>query len=429
VKNKLEINVGFLGLGTVGSGAVKTLLGNADSIAGKVGARFNVKGVAVRNLAKPRTVDLPDGVVTGSVEDVLDDPEIDIVCELIGGVEPAQSYIRKAIANGKNIVTANKEMMAKVGHDLMHRAREKGVDFLFEGSVAGGIPIIQPLKQALAGNTIREVIGIVNGTTNYILTKMALEGADFADVLAEAQAKGYAEADPAADVEGYDAQYKIAILSSVAFNSQIDFTKVTTEGITKLTKRDFEVAKALGLTIKLLGVGTCDETGVRVRVHPAMLPKSHPLASVNDVYNAVFVRGDPVGDVMFYGRGAGSGPTGSAVVGDIIEIGRNILVDGTGRLGCTCYRTLPYQPMDTLTGKYYLRLTAFDRPRVLASIAAVLGDFDVSIDTLEQVRAGNSSELVMLTHMTIEHNFVSAVDVLSKLPVVERVDNWIRVQG
>ncbi len=423
------INVGFIGLGNVGTGAVRALVDNADSIAGKVGEKFAVKRVAVRNLSKLRPVELPDGVVTDDPYEVINDHEIDIVCELIGGVEPAREYVVAAIKNKKNIVTANKEMIAKVGHELMDLAKEHNVDFMFEGAVAGGIPVIQPLKQQLAGNKISQVIGIVNGTTNYILTKMATEGADYADVLKEAQLKGYAEADPAADVEGYDAQYKIAILSSIAFNTQIDFTKVTTEGITKLSKRDFEIAHNLGLTIKLLGVGTSDEIGVRVRVHPTMLPNSHPLAAVNDVYNAVFVSGDSVGDVMFYGRGAGSGPTGSAVVGDIIEIGRNMLSGNTGRLGCTCYRSLPYQSMDTLRAKYYLRLTAHDKPRVLASIAAVLGDFDVSIDTLEQTRMGNSAELVMLTHHTLEHNFRNAVDMLSKLPVVENVDNWVRVLG
>jgi homoserine dehydrogenase len=424
------INIGFLGLGTVGSGAVRALLTNGDAIASKVGARFSVRKVAVRDLGKSRPVDLPDGVLTNDPVAVVTDPEIDMVCELIGGVEPARAYVQQAIENGKSIVTANKEMVAKVGHDLMILAEQKGVDFLFEGSVGGGIPIVQPLKQALAGNAISEIAGIVNGTTNYILTKMAAEGAEFADVLKEAQAKGYAEADPAADVEGWDARYKIAILASIAFNTRVDVSQVTAEGITHLSKRDFEAAKTMGFTIKLLGIGTSDAAGVRVRVHPALLRKSHPLASVNDVYNAVYVRGDSVGDVMFYGRGAGSGPTGSAVVGDIIEIGRNMRKGATGRLGCTCYLSKPNLPMSSLVTNYYVRLTAYDRSRVLASIASVFGDFDVSIETAEQRLSGNDeAELAILTHKTIEHNLQSALDILARLSVVKRVDNWIRVEN
>ncbi len=312
-------------MGTVGSGAARILVENKAEICSKVGASFEVRRVAVRDVGKARAVELPAGVVTADAQAVIDDPEIDIVCELIGGVEPARGYVEQAILRGKSVVTANKEMIAKVGYDLMRLADREHVDFLYEGSVAGGIPIIQPLKQALAGNSVSEVVGIVNGTTNYILSKMASEGAEFSDVLAEAQEKGYAEADPASDVEGWDAQYKIAILASIAFNTRINVTDVTAEGITRLTKRDFDVAQSLGYTIKLVGIGTCEAAGVRARVHPVLLPKTHPFASVNDVYNAVYVRGDAVGDVMFYGRGAGSGPTGSAVVGDIIEIGRNLL--------------------------------------------------------------------------------------------------------
>jgi homoserine dehydrogenase len=422
------ISVGFLGLGTVGGGAVKTLQDNANSIAQRVGARFEIRRVAVRNLDRPRLVELPSGVVTTDPSYVLDDPEIDIVCELIGGIEPARSYIERALRGGKSVVTANKELIAKAGHDLMVLAELEQLDFLFEGSVAGGIPIIQPLKQALAGNTIIEIAGIVNGTTNYILTKMAEEGANFADVLREAQAKGYAEADPAADVEGWDARYKIAILSSIAFNTRVDPDNVTAEGITRISKRDIEAAKQLGFSIKLLGIGTGDSRGIRVRVHPALLRSDHPLASVNDVYNAVYVRGDAVGDVMFYGRGAGSGPTGSAVVGDIVEIGRNLRRGATGRLGCTCYQQRPMLPMSTLLTNYYVRITALDRPRVLASIAGVFGDFDVSIETVEQrLTDDGQAELVLMTHKTIEHNLRSALDLLGRLPIVRSVDNWIRV--
>jgi homoserine dehydrogenase len=423
------IGVGIIGLGTVGSGAVHALLSNAGSIAKKIGAPVAIRRVAVRDTGKPRAVDLPDGIVSSDVDALLADPEVDIVCELIGGIEPARTYISRALSCGKSVVTANKELMARHGGELLDIAEANGVDLLFEGSVGGGIPIIQPLKQALAGNAISEVTGIVNGTTNYILSKMAAEKSAFKDVLAEAQAKGYAEADPAADIEGWDARAKIAILSSIAFNTRIAIDTVTAEGITKLSARDFDVAQRLGYTIKLLGIGTCDASGVRVRVHPTMLKNSHPLSSVNDVYNAVYVRGDSVGDVMFYGRGAGSGPTGSAVVGDIVEIARNLRRGASGRLGCTCFLSLPILPLSTLKTHYCVRLNALDRPRVLAAIAAVFGDFDVSIETVDQhLVDGAGAELVLMTHRTIEQNLTNALDVLSRLPVVERIESCIRVE-
>lgn len=424
-----SIKIGIIGLGVVGSGTVRALLDNAGTIAQKVGAPLEIKRVAVRDLAKPRAVELPAGVVTTDISAVTDDPEIDIVCELAGGVEPAHTWVMRALTNGKSVVTANKEMMAKAGHDLLKTAEARKIDFLFEGSVAGGIPIIQPLKQALAGNKIIEIMGIVNGTTNYILTKMAREGADFGDVLAEAQEKGYAEADPTSDVGGFDAQYKTAILASIAFNSRIDVSKIPVEGITKVSRKDMQMADVLGYVIKLVGIGQADGDGLRVRVHPALLPKSHPLASVNDVYNGIFVRAEPVGDVMFYGRGAGSGPTGSAVVGDIIEIGRNIVSGATGRLGCTCFNTRPLLPMASLQTKYYVRLTTHDKPKVLASVAGVFGDFDVSIESVDQrAQDDGNSELVLLTHRTIEENMTSALDVLGRLPIVAQVENCIRVE-
>ncbi len=427
---KDTIKVGLIGLGVVGSGTVRALQDNAEAIASKVGARVEVAKVAVRDLSRQRNVSLPAGVVTDRVEDVIDNPEIDIVCELIGGVTPAHGFVMRALGNGKSVVTANKEMMAKAGHDLLKMAETKKSDFLFEGSVAGGIPIIQPLKQALAGNRVREIMGIVNGTTNYILTKMAREGADFGDVLLEAQQHGYAEADPTSDIEGYDAQYKIAILASIAFNSRVDVSDIFVEGITKISLKDMQRADLLGYAIKLLGIGQADDDGLRVRVHPALLLKSHPLASVNDVYNAIFVRGVPVGDVMFYGRGAGAGPTGSAVVGDIIEIGRNLVSGASGRLGCTCFNTRPMLPMASLATKYYVRLTAVDKPKVLASVANVFGDFDVSIESVDQrVQEDRSAEIVLLTHRTIEQNMKSALDILSRISTVERVDNCIRVEN
>jgi homoserine dehydrogenase len=428
MSTKQKINIGIIGLGVVGSGTVRTLQRNAEQINRKIDAEFVIKKVAVRDLTKPRDVELPVSVFTNNVHEVTDDPEIDIVCELMGGVEPAHSFVERALNNGKSIVTANKEMMAKAGNDLLHLAEEKSLDFLFEGSVGGGIPIIQPLKQGLAGNQFTEIIGIVNGTTNYILTKMANEAADYSDVLAEAQRRGYAEPDPTNDVEGFDAQYKIAILAAIAFNARIDVNSISVEGITRLSKRDFEMAKVLGHAIKLLGIGQDTPDGIRVRVHPALLPSSHPLASVNDVYNAIYARGNAVGDVMFYGRGAGSDPTGSAVVGDLIEIARNRRMNASGRLGCTCFYNKPMLGMDTLRTKYYVRLTTWDRPKVLASIASVFGDFDVSIETVEQRSQNDEAEIVLLTHSTLERNFISALDILTRLTFVSKVNNWMRVE-
>jgi len=426
--SKDKIQVGLLGFGVVGGGTVKLLRDNAEAIARKVGAPVEVKRVAVRDASKPRQVDLPTGMVTENPSDVIDDPEIDIVCELMGGVQPAYDYVHRAIVSGKNIVTANKEMMAKQGNALLREAEHRGLDFNFEGSVGGGIPIIQPLKQALAGNKFSEIMGIVNGTTNYILSKMTAEGADFGDVLAEAQAHGYAEADPTSDVGGFDAQYKTAILASIAFTSRIDLADIYVEGITNIAKRDIEVARELGYVIKIVGIGQDLNGELQVRVHPTLLPKAHPLASVNDVYNAVYVRGDAVGDVMFYGRGAGSGPTGSAVVGDIIEIARNIRAGGTGRMGCTCFDTKPARHISRLETKYYVRLVAHDRPKVLASLASILGDFDVSIESVVQHPLPNGdAEIVLITHKTIEANLRSAVDVFKRLDIVSAVQNSIRV--
>lgn len=426
-----EINVGVLGLGVVGSGTVRILQENPDAIAQRVGARVVVKKIAVRDVHKERAVQVDRSLLTADPNEVINDPEIDILAELIGGVEPAHDYVLRAIAAGKNIVTANKEMMAKAGHDLMEAAHAARKDFFLEGSVAGGIPIIAAMKESLGANRVREVMGIVNGTTNYILTKMTEEGAAFHDVLAEAQAHGYAEADPTSDVDGFDAQYKIAILSSIAFNSRVHVDQVSAQGIRHIEARDIAVARELGYRIKLVAVGQQDWEGgtMQVRVHPALLPVEHPLASVNGVFNAVLVRGDAVGDVMFYGRGAGSLPTGSAVVGDIISCGRNIMAGSTGRIGCTCFDERRMLPIQSVEAKFYARIHAQDKPKVLASIANVFGDFDVSIESVVQrALPGDDAEIVWVTHRVREENLRGALDVIARLPVVRSVNNWIRVE-
>ena len=430
-----EIKVGVLGLGVVGSGTVRILQENADEIAKRIGAKLTVKKIAVRTIDKPRAVDVPRELLTDNPLDVIDDPEIEIVAELIGGVQPAHEYVLRAIKAGKNIVTANKEMMAKAGHDLMEAAGDGKRDFYLEGSVAGGIPIVAAMKESLAANKVKQVIGIVNGTTNYILTKMTEEGADFDAVLREAQQKGYAEADPTSDVDGFDAQYKIAILSSIAFNSRVSVDDISAQGIRGITARDIAVARELGYRIKLVAVAQQNETGetMQVRVHPALLPLAHPLASVSGVFNAVLVRGDAVGEVMFYGPGAGSLPTGSAVVGDLVAIGRNIMASATGRIGCTCFDVKKMLPIEAVQTKFYVRVLAADRPKVLASIAGVFGDNDVSIESVVQRAVpdsaiGQDAEIVWVTHKVREKNLRAALDGIRALESVHDVSNWIRVE-
>lgn len=426
--SKEQINVGLLGFGVVGSGTYRVLCQNAELISQKVGSPVVITKASVRDISTIRDTQTPPNFFTSNPFDITDDPEIDIVCELIGGVSPAFDLVMRSISHNKSIVTANKEMIAKFGSELLRVASEANVDFSFEGSVGGGIPLIQPLKQGLAGNKFNRVVGIVNGTTNYILSKMTAEGSDFDDVLAEAQSMGYAEADPTNDVQGYDAQYKIAILSSIAFTSRVDPSHIYVEGIDRVSKNDIAITRELGYTIKLVGIGEDLGTALQVRVHPALIPNQHPLASVNGVYNAVFVHGDAVGDVMLYGRGAGSLPTGSAVVGDIIETARNIKLGATGRLGCTCFTSKPVQSIDSLQSQYYVRLMAQDRPKVLASIASVFGDFDVSIERVVQKALPNGdAEIVWITHVTLEANLRSALEVLKRLSIISSIENWIRV--
>lgn len=427
---KDRIDIGILGLGVVGSGTLRLLQQNREEIERKIGLPIHIKRIAVRDPSKKRCVRIDTQLLTTNAYEILDDPEIDIVCELIGGVEPAREFVLRALRNGKQVVTANKEMIAKEGQALMEEAARQGLDFQFEGSVAGGIPIIQPMKNALAGNRINEVLGIINGTTNYILTRMTREQADFQVVLREAQAHGYAESDPTSDIEGYDAQYKIAILSSIAFTSRINVHDVYVEGITKITRADIAYAAELGYVIKLLGIGRrVGEDRVQVRVHPALIPTQHPLAAANDVYNAVLVKGESVGDVMFYGRGAGSGPTGSAVVGDIIDVARNLRYGSTGRVSCTCFQQKAMQPIEEVVTRHYLRMDVQDKPRVLAAIASVLGDFDISIESvMQKATYGDQAEIVWITHEAPNYNVARALETISRLPVVNHVHNWLRVE-
>lgn len=424
------MNIGLLGLGTVGSGVVSLLQQNGALIAQKLGRPLKINRVLVRQPNRPRQVEVDPALLTTDADGIINDPDIHIIVEVIGGTDAAREYILKAMEKGKSVVTANKDLLALYGKELFDAAASKGVDLFFEASVGGGIPIIRPLKECLAGNKIRQVMGIVNGTTNYILTKMSREGRDFHEVLREAQDLGYAEADPAADIEGDDAARKMAILASIAFNTRVTYSDVYREGISHITAQDISYAADLGYVIKLLGIAREDEEGIEVRVHPALLPGNHPLASVNDVFNAIFIEGDAVGEAMFYGRGAGSMPTASAVVGDIIEAARNLNYQTRGRITCTCFYDKPIKPAGTINTKYYLRLLVVDRPGVLAAIAGVFGDREVSLASVIQERMlGELAELVLITHRVREQNLQDALKVLAGLPVVKEIACVVRVEG
>ena len=347
----------------------------------------------------------------------------------MGREHPALEYMEAALRGGKNVVTANKDVVATHGKELFELAAAHHVDFLFEAAVAGGIPIIRPLKESLAANRISKIMGIINGTTNYMLTKMTQEHMDFAEVLKEAQDKGYAESDPTADVGGFDAARKIAILASIAFNSRVGLDDVYVEGIDKISSRDIEYADELGYVIKLLGIAKQKEgKGVSARVHPTMLRKDHPLATVNDVFNAVAVCGNTLGDTMFYGRGAGALPTGSAVVGDIMDVARNMLFHCNGRIGCSCYKNLPIKQIGDTTSRYYIRMRLEDRAGTLAAMAGVFAENDASIAILLQKETiENDAEIVVVTHEVAEKNFMDAIKKFSSMEMVKGISSIIRV--
>ncbi|MEW5953237.1 MAG: homoserine dehydrogenase [Bacillota bacterium] len=428
--HKPEIKVGLIGLGTVGRGVYKILRDNASNIECKVGVPIRIEKILVRDIDKDRGIDLPAGLLTADAGEILDNSGIDIVVELMGGTDVALNLVREALTRGKGVVTANKDMIAAHGKELFALAGERQADLLFEGSVGGGIPVIRPLKQCLAGNRIQEVIGIINGTTNYMLTRMSAEGLDFQDVLEQARKLGYAEADPAADIEGYDAARKLAILASIAFNTRITFEQVNVEGITRITADDIAYARELNYTIKLLAIAKNTPEGIEARVHPTLIPSTHPLATVNDVFNAIFVRGDAVGETMFYGRGAGEMPTASAVVADIMDAARDILRDVQGIIACTCYYDdLPVKDMGQIECKYYIRLAVTDRPGVLASIAYAFGDKEVSLASVIQKHTdGSKAEIVLVTHKVKERNLQEALGIIRHLSSVKEVCNFIRVE-
>jgi homoserine dehydrogenase len=423
------VRIGVLGCGNVGAGLVHLLTTDADAIEIRTGVRLLLTRVAVRNTAKQRDVDLPDGCLTHDADAVVHDPEVDVVVEVIGGIEPARTLILDALKAGKPVVTANKELLANVGAELFQTAAAAGVDLLFEAAVGGGIPLIRALRESLAGERISRVMGIVNGTTNYILTRMTEAGASYQDALAEAQNLGFAERDPTADVEGFDAGAKAAILASIAFGQKVVAGDVYREGISSLTPADIAFASQLGYVIKLLAIADQEEAGgdVAVRVHPAMIRTTHPLAAVRESFNAVFIEGDAVGDLMLYGRGAGGLPTASAVLGDLIDAAHNLGIGGRGRspvLGRGQIR-----PIDEMMSQYYLNIEVTDRPGVLAAVAHVLANHAVSIKSMEQEGIGEEARLVFITHTARERDVQACLHDLRELDVVDRVGSLIRVIG
>jgi len=433
MSNDRVLRVGLLGAGHVGAEVFRLMIANQDDLAARSGVGLVITKVAVRELKSDRP-GIDRSLLTDDPESVVNDPEIDLIIEVIGGVEPARTLILKAMENGKAVVTANKALLAKHGAELFHASDLADVDFYYEAAVAGAIPILRPLAESLVGDHVERVMGIINGTTNYILTRMHEAGASFEEALREAQELGYAEADPTADVDGFDAAAKAAILAGLAFHTQVTDEDVHREGIREITADDVSVAKAMGFVIKLLAIaeanelhGSSEET-ISVRVHPTMIPVTHPLASVRESFNAVFVKCESAGELMFYGRGAGGTPTASAILGDLVAVARN---RNEGSLGPTetDYADLDIAPLGVSRTRYLIRMDVADVPGVLASVASTVAKNDVSIMTVRQEGRGADAELVVLTHVAREDALANTVRDLRNLDVVQKVVSVIRVEG
>lgn len=422
-----KVRIALLGLGNVGKGVWNILQKNGEEIAQRSGYDIEIAKILVRDVNKDRGVKVPKELLTNDFNDIIKDDSIEIIVELMGGIEPAMEYILKSVRKKKNVVTANKMLIATHGKEIFKEVEENGVSINFEASVAGGIPIINGINENLAANKIEEIKGIINGTTNYILTKMTLEGMDFADALKEAQEKGYAEADPTSDVEGHDAAYKLAILAALAFETEVDINDVYSEGITKITAGDIEYAKEMGYVVKLLAIAKETEGKLELRVHPTMIPAIHPLANVNDAFNAVFIKGNAVGELMLYGRGAGELPTGSAVVGDIISVLRSER-EGTN-INLSHYTDKEVSSMDAVLGEYYIRMTVKDMPGVLGKVATKLGENNVSINSFVQKPVkGELATVVFVTHKGLEGNVKKALKEIGEMPEINKVESIIRIE-
>lgn len=437
----MTLKIGLLGLGTVGTGTAEILLNPTGRH--PLLQEIEIYKVGVRSLDKPRTISLPPNVLTTDMESIVTDEAVDIVVEVMGGLEPARSLILKAIAHGKHIITANKAVIARYGAEIFTAAQKAGIYVMLEAAVGGGIPVIQPLKQSLGVNRIRAITGIVNGTTNYILTRMQAEGSEFNDILADAQQLGYAEADPTADVDGLDAADKIAILASIAYGGRIKLPDVSCEGIRQVSAADIAYAQKLGFVIKLLAVAKREETALvadspdsemlQVRVHPTLVPQTHPLASVSGVYNAILVEGEPIGQVMFFGPGAGSGPTASAVVSDIVNIAAVLKTGGNTEhlhplLSCSHQHYCRLAPMSELVTRFYARFLTKDSPGVIGSLGTCFGKHNVSLESVVQTGFQNElAEIVVVTHDVREGNFRQALDEIRTLEAVDSIPSILRV--
>ncbi len=423
-----RIVIGLLGLGTVGSGVASILRTNRYDINCRTNSDIIIKKALVRNLLQDRPYS-EDIQLTDNPFDILHDPEINIVVEVMGGIEPTRSYILEALSQGKNVITANKDLLASHGSELFAAADQNGCDLYFEASVAGGIPIIAALRQSLTANKISSLIGIINGTTNYILSAMTEQGRDFDEVLQEAQELGYAEADPTSDVEGLDAARKLAILSTLAFNTTVTYEQVFVEGISKVSKADIKYADELDCVIKLLAIAKNEDGEIEVRVHPALLPKKHPLATINGVFNAIYLVGDALGETMFYGKGAGSLPTGSAVVSDIIQIVRNMESGSKGLINSSCYQNFPLKAVDDFTTGYYIRIKVKDEPRVFANVALFFAEAGISFHSIiQKPRPDRSAEIVLVTHPCKERQLRQALDSLNSYSKLDKIYNVLRLE-
>jgi len=429
------IKFGLLGFGTIGTGVVRNIQQNGAIIEKRLGRKLELVKIADLDIETDRGVELEPGILSTAVEDVISNPEIDIVIELIGGYEPAKSFILKAIANGKHIVTANKALMAVHGQEIIAAADQQGVSVLFEAAVGGGIPIISAIKENLCSNEFSSVFGILNGTCNFILTKMTEEGSDFAPVLQEAQELGYAEADPTFDIEGIDTAHKISLLSALCFGTTVDFEQVYTEGISNITATDIQFAEQMGYKIKLLAIGKNLGDEIEVRVHPTMLPGSYQLAEINGVFNAVRLNGDFVGPTLLYGSGAGMDATASAVLGDVMAISRDILSGARSRIPIMGYaadqiKSLPIKAMSEIISHYYLRFTTIDQPGVLAKIAGCLGQHNISIQSMIQpeCHTADSIPIVLMTHAAKEADVATALTEIETLDIISQPTCLIRVE-
>ncbi|TPG72835.1 homoserine dehydrogenase [Brevibacillus laterosporus] len=428
---KKQVKVGLMGLGTVGTGVIRIVEAHQEDLLNQTGLGIEIHKILVQDKEKARSVAIDQSKITVNPDDLLEDPDIDVIVEVIGGIQPTKDYLLKALAQGKNVVTANKDLMALHGAELLHKAQEKSCDVFYEASVAGGIPILRALVEGFSSDRITKMMGIVNGTTNYIMTKMSKEGAEYHEVLAEAQALGYAESDPTADVEGFDAARKMAILSTLGFRVPMNLEDVQVRGISQVSKEDIAYGKKLGFEVKLLGIARRDNDEIEVSVQPTMVHKSHPLASVNGVFNAVYVHGEAVGETMFYGPGAGEMPTATAVVSDLVTVVKNMKLGVNGCGAVAPYKEKKLKTDDKKLSKYFMRLIVADKRGVLAQITNLLAEKNVSLDQVIQqpYQDSGQSEIVMVTHTASKFDVTSVLQTLEGMDVISEIKSYYQVEG